>query len=119
MDKLEHMFRAQKALQVKLGTFDKMKTEGDIQSFINQNAIAIYEEVSEILRCTPYKNPNYVKFGWKKNQVWNKHEYLGEIVDLFHFLMNLCICMGYDEDDFFDKYMEKNETNHKRKEENY
>lgn len=114
MDRLEQMFETQKKLQERLCTFEKMKDEKDKVDFIKQNIIAVIEEATEILRCTPYKNPNYCKFGWKKTQLWDLDNYKEEIVDLFHFLMNLCIAVDMSTDEFFNIYIKKNNKNHDR-----
>ena len=89
-DKLDIMFSKQHNLQTKLGTWKKLKTDADRQQFINQNILALHEEAVEIMRESAYKNPDFVKFGWKKGQEFNKEKFKEEIVDLWHFVMNLC-----------------------------
>lgn len=117
--KLDKMFDIQKSFQDRLKTFDKIEDDGDKQEFINQNILALVEESVEIMRCTPYKNPNYVKFGWKKNQEWDINLYKDEIVDLFHFLMNLCLVVGMNSTEFFEIYCKKNKVNFKRQDDGY
>jgi len=119
-DKLKIMFDTQYKLQEKLGTFDKIKNEKDRQEFINQMILACQEEVVEIMKETNYKNPEYVKFGWKKNQVFNELEYLEEIIDLWHFIMNLWIIKaGNTPEKFFEFYCKKNNINLDRQKNNY
>ena len=119
MDKLKYMLEKQRELQNKLGIYEKIENEGDKQQYINQMILAIQEEAIEIMRETAYKNPEYVKFGWKKGQKSNPELFKEEIVDLWHFLMNLIIISGMDTDEFFQRYLNKNDLNHKRKEERY
>ena len=81
--------------------------------------LALVEESIEILRETPYKNPDFVQFGWKKNQLGNEDKYKDEIVDLFHFMMNLSIVVGMTSTEFFERYCKKNKINHERKNNKY
>ena len=118
-DMLTEMFETQKSLQKKLGTEDKIKTESDKQLWINQNILAIVEETVEIMRETGYKNPEYVKFGWKKGQKWDIDKYKEEIVDLWHFVMNLCNAVDFTPEEFYHAYMSKNQKNRDRKDNNY
>ena len=101
MDKLDFMFNLQTELQNKLGTWEKIKDESDRQKFVNQMILAIHEETVEIMKETGYKNPDYVKFGWKKGQQWNLQKYKEEIIDLFHFVMNLCLVVDMNSTEFY------------------
>lgn len=118
-DKLEHMFDLQNKLQKKLGTWEKIKTDSDLQQFVNQQILAVHEEAVEIMRESAYKNPEMVKFGWKKGQQWNVKNYKEEVVDLMHFVMNLSLAVGMDAKEFYNRYCEKNGVNHDRKKEGY
>lgn len=117
--KLETMFRQQEKLQQQLGTLQKIRNKKDLQQYINQNILALVEESIEIARCTPYKNPAYVKFGWKSKQGWDRKAYAEEIVDLFHFLMNLCVAVKITPAEFFKVYCRKNNINQQRRENGY
>jgi len=119
MDKLDIMFSMQKKLQDSLGIFEKIKNEEDKQAYINQMLLACFEEVTEIMKKTAYKNPEYVKFGWKKNQKWNLEVFKIEIVDLFHFMMNLCLATNITADEFYKIYCEKNLENYERQKRGY
>jgi NTP pyrophosphatase (non-canonical NTP hydrolase) len=119
MDKLDIIFNKQKEFQKKMNIFKLIKNEKDKQLYINQNILAIMEEVIEALRKTPYKNPNYVKFGWKKNQLWDIEKFKIEIIDIFHFLINLCLIVNISSEDFFNIFCEKNNINTERQKNNY
>jgi len=106
-------------LQVRLGTFEKIKTDSDVQQFLNQNAIAIFEENMEILRETAYKNSDHLQFGWKKGQKFNLEKAKEETIDMFHFFMNLLIIFGISADDVMEMYHEKNQENKNRQDRNY
>jgi dimeric dUTPase (all-alpha-NTP-PPase superfamily) len=119
VDKLEKMFEVQKQLQNRLKTFDKIENEQDKQQFINQMTLAIFEETVEMIKKSPYKNPNYVKFGWKQTQKWDVEMFKMELIDIFHFMMNLSIVVGMDAEEFFKVYINKNNENHIRQDNNY
>lgn len=118
-DKLDIMFENQKKLQIEIGHLPSIVTEADKQQYINQMILAIVEETVEIMRETKYKNPDCVKYGWKKNQQWNLENYKEEIIDLFHYVMNLCIVVGMDADEFFKIYLKKNKINFERSKNGY
>ena len=120
MDKLDRIYFLQRALQDKLGVTKKIKESPQMkQQYINQMILALHEEAVEIMRETAYKNPAFVPFGWKKNQVMNKEKFKEEIIDIIHFIMNLCIVAEMGPVEIFDRYVNKNKANIKRKEDNY
>ena len=106
---LREIFTKQINLQVKLGVKDKIV--GD-QNYINEMSIALIDEVMEALRETPWKS-------WKKGQEFNQENFKNELIDAWHFLVNLSLASGMTSQEVFDRYIEKNKVNHKRKEEGY
>lgn len=113
-DMLTDMFEIQHAAQEHLGTWEKIKDPEMHQQFVNQMLLACHEEVTEIMRETAYKNPDFVPFGWKKKQVWNEDNYKEEIVDLMHFVMNLFLAVGGTSEEFYEIYKIKNAENIER-----
>lgn len=118
IDKLDKIFEKQKELQAKLGNLPLISYK-DRQEYININILSCLDELSEVLRETQWKNPNVIKFGWKKAQEFNLDNYRKELIDLFHFFINLCLAGGIDSKMLFKMYIEKNEVNHERQKENY
>ena len=118
-DKLDIMFETQYNLQDKLNIWNQTKTLEGRQQYVNQMILACQEEIVEIMRETAYKNKDLLPFGWKKQQQWNVDNYKDEIIDLFHFLMNLSLVVGMDSSEFFERYKQKNEINIKRQKEGY
>lgn len=119
-DYLEQIYSKQFELQKKLGTIDKFKESPAMrQQYINQMILALHEEAVEIMRETAYKNPDYVPFGWKKHQEYNEEKFKEEIIDIIHFVLNLCIVAGMGPDEIYNKFMEKNKENGKRKDDGY
>jgi dimeric dUTPase (all-alpha-NTP-PPase superfamily) len=119
MDRLNEMFELQYKLQERLGTWDKIKCDADRQQFTNQMILAMVEETIETMRETPYKHPAYTQFGWKLNMLYNREALLEEIVDLWHFMMNLVLAHGFTAEDFYRVYKTKNNTNHERQDNGY
>lgn len=115
VDMLKAMFSVQYENQLKRGNIAKISGSDVMkQQYINQMLLACYEEVTEIMRETAYKNPDFVTFGWKKSQVLDEQKMQDEIIDLWHFLMNLAIVANMTPEMFYNKYLEKNNINEKR-----
>lgn len=107
-DKLDLIFQKQIDLQKELGALPE---PWDTQ-YIKDMILASMDELTEILRETPWKP-------WKKVQFLNKQKYKEEVVDLFHFFINLCIVAEIDATELFYAYQAKNIKNHERKREDY
>tara|TARA_R100001530_G_C4321451_1_gene156016 strand:- start:4516 stop:4866 length:351 start_codon:yes stop_codon:yes gene_type:complete len=106
---LHKMFEKQIILQCKLN--DTTKIIGN-QNFININCIGLIDEVMEAIRETPWKP-------WKKNQKYNNENFKEELIDAWHFLINLSIAAGMTSTETFTRFCKKNKINHKRKEMGY
>ncbi len=104
-DKLDLMFKHQTKLQQSL----RVKFD---QGYYNIMTLALIDEAMESLRETPWKP-------WKNKQKLNKVLLKEELVDLFHFFMNLCIFAGMSSLELYQKYMIKNEENFKRQKDGY
>lgn len=119
-DKLDKIFNHQKQLQQKLGIYNKIANDPKmLQQYINQMILALHEEATEIMRETAYKNPEYMPFGWKKGQEFNNENFKNELIDIIHFVMNLCIVSGMDPQEIFERYIGKNKENFKRQDDGY
>jgi dimeric dUTPase (all-alpha-NTP-PPase superfamily) len=108
MDKLSEMFELQKQLQQKLGYDDLFKN----QEFINICSLGLIDEVMESIKCTRWKN-------WKKNQEFNEEEFKKEVIDVFHFSINLCLAAGLTPDTLYEEFTKKNKINNQRIKEGY
>jgi len=119
-DKLIEMFAIQYKSQEKLGIYNKIKDNPALkQQYINQMILACQEELIEIMRETAYKNPEFVPFGWKKQQQFNRDKFKEELVDLWHFVMNLANAMEITPEEFYETYIYKNKVNLERWENDY
>lgn len=56
---------------------------------------------------------------WKRKKVTNEENLLIEIVDLWHFIINLSLYLGYDSDEIYNGFLTKNKINHDRQDKNY
>ncbi len=106
-DKLDELFKIQKELQEAYGKNIPFKNEKERQAYINENGLALYIELGEAIKKTPFKS-------WKKNQEFNKEKFKEEIIDCMHFLINLALSIDMTSNDFYEKYKEKNQVNRQR-----
>ena len=68
---------------------------------------------------SPSPNPIEVldgtSFKWWKNQKEIDADYLKEeVVDIFHFFVSMCLRLGMDADELFERYLTKNRENFDR-----
>ena len=115
-DRLNKFYEKQLNLQEKLYEIDELVLN---QSYINLNIMALFDEVSEVLRETAWKNPKYTPFGWKTKSEINQENLKEELVDVLHFFINMCIASGMGPDELFERYINKNKENHERKDSGY
>ena len=114
-DMLGGMFRLQEELQAY-----KLKEVGfNRQEYINMMALAMVREVGEALEATAWKNPEFVKYGWKKGQVLDIKMFKDELVDVLHFFLNLCIAAEMGPVELHKRFVEKNKANMARWENGY
>lgn len=105
-NQLMRLFEKQKLLQRKLN--NDMHT----QEYINIMVLAAIDELMEALRETPWKP-------WKKQQQLHQDNFKEELVDVWHFLINLSLASGMDADELFSRFINKNRINHTRQKEGY
>ena len=111
MDKLEQLFDKQLVLQMRLNNLPSKDNEHRRQ-FINMMTIALIDEVMEAIRETPFKD-------WKKNQEFNAEGFKEELVDAWHFLINLSLASGMSSDELYERFINKNKVNHERQDKKY
>lgn len=72
-------------------------------------SLAIVDEVMEALRHVPWKP-------WSKRTGWDWEELQEELVDVFTFLVQLCILAGMGPEDLKSRYFRKSKINEDRQE---
>ena len=104
VDMLKEIFRKQELFQLALKYDVTKMTDKERVEYIKWNSIAMFDEICESLRETPWKP-------WKKKQSLNIERYREELIDLLHFFVNACLVSGMTADDLFDKYTIKMKEN--------
>jgi dimeric dUTPase (all-alpha-NTP-PPase superfamily) len=128
-DKLEFLFNAQKSL-ISQDYLKSEKVDGTSQSPENKMkrlyetsepfsgyrifmlSSALLHEVVELQRETGWK-------WWKTEKVIEGQRIQEEVIDLWHFLIQLSIEAGLDPELLISKYIEKNKVNTKRQQQGY
>lgn len=113
LNKLEVMMNMQKEFQKKVGfDFDQMD-EKEKSSYIKEMILWTIDEMGEALH-----ELKYAKHWSNKYDTWSEDvtEYKlsmfkDEMVDAFHFFMNVLLATGMDSEELFKRYLIKNKIN--------
>lgn len=114
MDRLETMLAAQRDLQERvLGfRFAEMTLEQRVQ-YVKDTVLALSNELqAEVLGEIGWKS-------WATLRYINVEPYKGELVDCWHFLMNLMLAVDMTTDELYVRYLEKRGVNITRQENSY
>lgn len=112
-DRLAEMFELQRKLQADVyGTDPAELPMGDRLNFLTVMNLALQDELHEALAETGWKP-------WATSKHINEDAYKGELVDAWHFFMNLCLAAGMSADELHDRYIAKRLKNIKRQEDGY
>lgn len=110
---LAEAFEAQHQAQITAYKKDPAKLEGDeLMEFIRWNVLALEDELHEAMGETGWKP-------WATSSHINREAFHGEMVDAFHFFMNLCLASGLSSARLFELYTEKLKKNIARQEAAY
>ncbi|MGI6227118.1 MAG: dUTPase [Peptococcales bacterium] len=107
MDKLEHIFILQEQLDAKIS--QDHKADFDLETWIEKEILAIISELGEVLAETNFK-------WWKNPREINSAALKEEIIDVFHFLISLCLKVGITPEELYEVYLIKNNENLRRQE---
>ncbi len=112
-DTLGKLFELQKNFQAGLdGKLDKLPRE--MPKYIPLQITALIAELGEILK------ENQKWKCWRKNPPpVNYDNLLTEVVDAFHFLINITLFLGFDSNDVYDRFIKKNKKNIERQNSDY
>lgn len=120
-DPLRKMFELQQALQKRLGIDYSGLTLEERTKWLMTNWTSLTSEFAETLERLPWKH--WKKYSDDQKKEWfsedEKVETFYELIDMFHFFLNMCLAMGLDHDTFVSLYLTKNEENFKRQERGY
>ena len=104
-DKLEHIFALQAAFDRELT--ERRHLEGDIETWIQREILAIVSELGELLAEVNFK-------WWKNPKPMDLDAVKEELVDILHFFVSMCLKAGFSAEDIYLAYLEKNQENFKR-----
>lgn len=106
MDRLQTLFDLQKKFD------DDVVQKRGLESitpdvWIQKETLAMISELSELI--------DEVNFKWWKNpKQINYDNVKEELIDIFHFFMSMCLKIGMNADEVYEKYINKNKENFKR-----
>jgi dimeric dUTPase (all-alpha-NTP-PPase superfamily) len=117
---LGKLIEMQRQLQIKhqRGGDPSLLDPDERADFMRWNAFALEDEIHEAMQEVGWKP-------WATSRHVNQPEFMGEMVDAFHFFMNMLICVfpGWSSeeiaDEFIAMYEEKNQINAERQESGY
>jgi dimeric dUTPase (all-alpha-NTP-PPase superfamily) len=111
VNELKEMFEMQERFQNRTGNMPTINHGLNIE-YVKDMSLAAISEVMEALRETPWKP-------WKKKQEYNQENFQKEIIDLWHFVINLSIASGMDYKELYKKFVDKNKINIERHKKGY
>ena len=106
MDKLERIFAMQKSLD---DDIVRLRELNDIPKdvWLQKEVLAMISELSEVL--------DEVNFKWWKNpKPLNDDAIKGELVDVLHFFVSMCLKSGMTAEELYTRYCDKNKENFDR-----
>ena len=111
------MFELQHKLQQSYGSVPQRMRRAEHIQYVKDMTLAAIQELGEALNETNWKPWSVSSRGI------NVPAYVGELVDVWHFLMNLMLAAGYDPADaadaLYEGYLVKRGINEKRASEGY
>ena len=105
MDKLDKIFEMQKLLDDDIAA--RRNLDFTTEEWMQKEVLAMLSELSEVLDEVNFK-------WWKNKKPLDTDALRGELVDILHFFVSMCIRSGMDADELFARYIEKNKENFDR-----
>ena len=105
MDKLDIIFQLQQSLDEDIATRRNLDFPKEV--WLQKEVLAMISELSELL--------DEVNFKWWKNpKPVNEAALKGELVDILHFFVSMCLKSGMSAEELFALYRAKNQENFDR-----
>ena len=116
---LEHMLEMQKEFQDRVDPRYNIYLK-ELAAFLRDHFVFCNQELQEMLYEIPFfKN-------WKDYSNMTDEEIVeafdkakNELIDAWHFFMNLSIGLGMDAEEFYQRYLDKHKENIRRQDEGY
>ena len=102
MDKLDKIFEMQKLLDDDIAA--RRHLEFSTEEWMQKEVLAMLSELSEVLDEVNFK-------WWKNKKPIDDNALRGELVDILHFFVSMCIRSGMSAYYLFERYVEKNKEN--------
>lgn len=120
MNKLEGMMMLQQGFQERLGADFETMTVRDRVAFIKEHSLHLNQEINEMLYELPYFKPwkDYTDVTEQDEQAMLAKAKM-ELIDAWHFFMNMMLGLGFTAEEFYEMYMRKNRENHRRQDVGY
>jgi len=102
-------------LQLQINSFSsnpKELNDEEKVEWIRWNVLALEDELHELLAETGWKP-------WATSKHVNRDAFISELVDSFHFMMNLMLVVDCSAQEFLEKYFVKRGINEKRQADGY
>lgn len=105
MDKLDVIFAKQKEFDGFLAAHRQLNFSTEV--WIQKEVLAMIAELGELL--------DEVNFKWWKNpKEVDADRVKDELVDILHFFVSMCLKVGMDGEELYQRYLEKNKLNFSR-----
>ena len=105
MDKLDEIFKMQKALNGYI--IENRHLDFSMEEWIQKGSLALIDEITELLNEVNYK-------WWKNPKQIDEAAVKEAIVDMLHFFVSICLYAGMTSDELYKIYIEKNKENYDR-----
>lgn len=119
-DPLTHMLEMQKSLQERVDPRFKSRDLTERAAFLRDHFVFCDQELQEMLYEVPFFKH------WKDYSKMTEKEILEaytaakvELIDAWHFFMNLALGLGMGADEFYQIYQDKHKENIRRQDEGY
>ena len=113
LDALRRMLENQEEFQRRLhGAAPKDFVPDDRAAYVREMKVALDDELHEALGEVSWKS-------WASAQFFNRAAYVSELVDAWHFFMNLLLVAGVTAEEFVERYERKLAKNHARQDDGY
>jgi len=120
MNELEYMFKMQKAFQDKVDQRYKSADLKERAAFLRDHFIFCNQEMQEMLYEIPFFKhwKDYSKMTDKEiEEAYDKAK--EEIIDAWHFFINIMLGLGMTAEELFTRYLDKHKENIRRQDEGY
>lgn len=108
----EWLYETKKLQEQAYGKKFEEFTHQELVEWIRINVLAAEDELHEALAEVSWKP-------WAKSEFFNREAFIGEMVDVGHFIGNLLVGAGVTDEEYEIAYLEKMERNRQRQTEGY